>query len=294
MDKASNYTPKVPGTQPKAPSEKTREKRAQLKKQHHAHTLSGSPGVPVKKVSLKTPDKPVKTEAPIKKMRSSDTLDAAEKAVPVNEHEHGGTGDRTVVQDLLLELLQEQPKGGTPSLRALLLQADNQLRVEESGKVSSKIDAILNDLPLQKKIEVAASFNKLDPSDQGIYPVLARAISAVTSVAAPEYFVKECLDYRHPPTEVLVAMEKVERAVTSDPIHMSDFLKKAFGEGLDHLSSDAVRRLDGRLTEDDMLKSHLLVVQKFRRVVVERAKQLNKEAESKGLLPQPMKSDEKI
>ncbi len=81
MDNVSNYTSKVPGTQPKAPSEKTKEKRAQLKKQQHAHTLSGSPGVPVKKVSLKTPDKPVKTEAPIKKMRSSDTLDAAEKAV---------------------------------------------------------------------------------------------------------------------------------------------------------------------------------------------------------------------
>ncbi len=133
-----------------------------------------------------------------------------------------------MVQDLLLELLQEQPKGGTPSLRALLLQADNQLRVEESGKVSSKIDAILNDLPLQKKIEVAASFNKLDPSDQGIYPVLARAISAVTSVAAPEYFVKECLDYRHPPTEALVAMEKVERAVTSD----HDTHERFFEEGV--------------------------------------------------------------
>jgi hypothetical protein len=53
VDKASNYTPKVPGTQPKAPSDKTKEKRAQLKKQHHARTLSLTSGI-------------VKTEGPPK------------------------------------------------------------------------------------------------------------------------------------------------------------------------------------------------------------------------------------
>jgi hypothetical protein len=64
MDNANNYTSKIPATQPKAPSQKTKDKRAQLQRQQHTRSLSLQN--PPTKVSLKTPDKPVKTEPPAK------------------------------------------------------------------------------------------------------------------------------------------------------------------------------------------------------------------------------------
>jgi hypothetical protein len=195
--------------------------------------------------------------------------------------------DPKAVENLFRELAKgDLTEDGTRRLRALFCLADDQLRLGESADIKSRIKAALKDLPWQQTIAIAASLKKLPQSEIGLYPYLVDEISTATLGVAPQYFIDECLAYRRPPIEALEAMESVAASAISlaggGPILLTDALEEAINRALRGVvPSEDLTRLRDRLSEIDMTKVDMPIVNKFSRLAA-------REVENRYLLPQSL------
>ncbi len=199
-----------------------------------------------------------------------------------------GMIDPKAVENLFGELAKgDLTENGTLRLRALFRLADDQLRLGEGADIKSRIEVALKDLKPQQTIAIVASLKKLPQSENGLYPYLVGGISAAISKVAPQYFIEECLAYRPPPIEALGAMESITTSAISlaegGPIQLTDALENAINQALRGLRLEDLVRLSERLSESDMTKVDMPIVNRFSRLAA-------KEVENRFLLPKPLNS----